>query len=59
MDFMKTERQYLFTNTAQDKNKYDGLGKEWRFILFSELTPENCIDYKVIKKAIIKLWYEA
>ena len=51
--------QYLFANIVQDKGKYDGLGEEWRFVLFSELTPENCIDYKAIKKAIIRLGYEA
>ena len=51
--------QYLFANIAQDKDKYDRLGEEWHFVLFSELTPENCIDYKAIKKAIIRLGYEA
>ena len=51
--------QYLFANIAQDKDKYDGLGEEWHFVLFSELTPENCVDYKAIKKAIIRLGYEA
>ena len=51
--------QYLFANIAQDKDRYDGLGEEWYFVLFSELTPENCVDYKAIKKAIIRLGYEA
>lgn len=51
--------QYLFANIVQDKDKYDGLGGEWHFVLFSELTPENCFDYKAIKKAIIRLGYEA
>ena len=51
--------QYLFANIVQDKDKYDGLREEWHFVLFSELTPENCIDYKAIKKAIIILGYEA
>jgi len=51
--------QYLFANIVQDKDKYDGLREEWCFFLFSELTPENCIDYKAIKKAIIRLEYEA
>ena len=51
--------QYLFANIVQDKDKYDGLREEWRFALFFELTPENCINYKVIKKAIIRLGYEA
>ena len=36
--------QYLFANIAQDKDKYDGLGEEWHFVLFSELTSENCIE---------------
>ena len=51
--------QYLFANIIQDEDKYDGLGEEWRFVLFPELTSENCVDYKAIKKAIIRLGYEA
>lgn len=34
---------------AQNKDKYDGSREEWCFVLFSELTLENCIDYKAIK----------
>ena len=51
--------QYLFANIAQDEDNCDRLGEEWRFVLFSELTSENCVDYKAIKKAIIRLGYEA
>lgn len=58
-EFYQDEKtQYLFANIIQNKDKNNDLKSQWHFTIFSQLTPENCIDYEAIRKAIVRLGYK-
>lgn len=50
------EEKFYFAAIPRELQKY--LPKKWSFILFENLNPEECRDYKIILKAIKKLKYK-
>lgn len=50
------EEKFYFAGVPRELQKY--LPKKWSFVLFENLNPEECRDYKIILKAIKKLKYK-